>query len=266
MRLYILGISSYRDDIDNIDIKNELKKRYKLETRRQNQFIHLGIYGAKKLKEEINISEYDELYITSGVGNIEVCQKATYAYNKNEFMTIYDFINMLGNTTSFYISKALNLKGKSIFQISDNFTFINSLVSIYASLYLSKKDAILGSIDLVSNPELIISKVLCVSENTELVSSVNYQKLSLRKENALGYIEFGINTYSLEEVKEIICTEKSKIVSSMMCENLEVIQDNKFFETMPSYYLNEAIRTKEDLIYIDYYENSYKTIKVINLL
>ena len=265
MKLYIQGTSSYRSDNYNIDIKSELKKKYKLETRRQNEFIHLGIYGAKKLQERINIAADDELYITSGVGNIEVFQKATFSHKKDEFMAIYDFINMLGNTTSFYISKSLNIKGKSIFQISDNFTFINSLISIYASLYSSKKDAILGSIDLVSNPELIIKKLLGISEDSKLISCVNYQKFSLNSEECIAELEFDSEVLTKEEVKTFLLRNRTKTIFSKRCENLDNSDEMVFCETMASAIINKHIKDGIDLVYVDCFNNKYKILK-LNLL
>ncbi|EDZ63072.1 hypothetical protein SMGD1_1379 [Sulfurimonas gotlandica GD1] len=265
MKLYITGISSYRSDENDIDIKNELKKKYKLDTRRQNDFIHLGIFGAKKLQDEVNINVNDELYITSGVGNIDVVQEATESIHKNEFMKIFDFINMLGNTTSYYISKSLNIKGKSLFQISDNFTFINSLISIYASLYSSKKNAILGSIDLVSEPDEIIKRILGVSEDCNLVSSVNYQKLSLSKEKAIAEIEFDTKIYSQDEIKTFLDENKTKVIFSSRCK--EFYKDNEiaFCETIASSIINKHINNRVNLVYIDFYDKKYKVLK-LNLL
>ena len=37
------------------DIKKELKQRYKLDTRRQDDFIHLAVFGAQRLKEKTTI-------------------------------------------------------------------------------------------------------------------------------------------------------------------------------------------------------------------
>jgi hypothetical protein len=266
MKLYVLNYSSYRSDIDNIDIKSELKKNYKLDTRRQNKFIHLGILGAKKLQERVDIAVDDELYITSGIGNIEIIQKAAKYDYEDDFMPIFDFINMLGNTTSYYISKALNIKGKSLFQISDNFTFINTLISIYASLYTSKKNAILGSIDLVSEPDEIIKRVLGVREECELTSSVNYQKLSLCSKDAIAEIEFDTQCYSLIEIEEILKVNNTTVYSSMRCSNLNSIKENKFFQTEISFTLNSAISLNKEMIYIDCFEENYKILRLKSLV
>lgn len=204
MKLYIKNYSSYRSDIDSIEIKKELKQRYKLDTRRQDDFIHLAVFGAQKLKEKTEINKDDELYVTSGVGNIDVLQRTDlYVYREKQFIKPFDFINMLGNTTSYYVASSLGVKGKNIFQISDNFTFINSLISIYASMSISNKDAILGSIDLVNEPDEVMKRVLGISEDTEVVSSVNYQKFSLLSENAIAEVEFDTKVYTSENIKYI---------------------------------------------------------------
>lgn len=263
MKLYIKNYSSYKSDIDNIEIKQELKQRYKLDTRRQDDFIHLAVYGAQKLKENIGINIDDELYITSGVGNIDVLQRTNrYVYEENQFIKPFDFINMLGNTTSYYVASSLGVKGKNIFQISDNFTFINSLISIYASILSSKKDAILGSIDLVNDPDEVIKRVLGIGEDTEVVSSVNYQKFSLSDENAIAQVEFDAKIYSLHEIRSLLHKYDAEAVLSMRCKELEGEKEDKFFETAASYAVNNAIGLNEDLIYIDCFEDKYKTLKL----
>lgn len=257
MKLYVKALSSYRGDLNEFDVKKELKQRYKRDTRRQDKFIHLALYGALQLKEKIDVRIDDELYVTSGVGNIVVFQKSNISVNENkDYLKPFDFINMLGNTTSYHVATALGMKGKNIFQISNNFTFINSLISIYASLSISKKEALLGSVDLATNPQSLIKRVLGLDENVEVLSAVNYQKLSLNKSNAIASIEFDTKIYSLEEVQEIVKKSKSNVIFS---------SKNDFFETMPSYYVNAAIESKEELFYIDRCNDKYKIVKVFIL-
>jgi hypothetical protein len=254
MRLYIKAISSYRGNLEDIDVKKELKKTYKLDTRRQDRFIHLALYGAMRLKEMCEVNADDELYITSGVGNMDIIQKSNeYVKIQKEILRPFDFINMLGNTTSYYVAKALEIRGKNLFQISNSFTFINSLISIYASLSISKKEAILGSVDLATKPQSLIKRVLGLSEEIEALSGVNYQKLSLDSDEAIACIEFDTEVYTLEEVKTL--SEKSKT-------EVMFAPKGEYFETMASYYVNAAIQNAQELIYIDSYDDKYKIIKV----
>ena len=266
MTLYIKNYSSYRDDLETVDVKKELKQKYKVDTRRQDKFIHLAVYGGQLLKEKVNICEDDELYVTSGVGNIDIIQKTnTYMYEENQTLKLFDFINLLGNTTSYYIASTLGIKGKSIFQISDNFTYINTLLSLYSSIKPSKKDAILCSIDLVSSPNEIMKRVLSVEENCRLVSSVNYQKFSLKENDAIAKLDFDIISYSYDEIEKILSKNDKKIVISNRCKNFDIQSDSVFFETMASSVVNNAIKNNENLIYIDYFDNKYKLLKVESL-
>lgn len=240
MKLYVKEFSSFIDD--GRDIKNELKLKYKLETRRQDKFIHLALYGGQLLKEKIEIKADDELYVTSGVGNADIVQKTnTYMYRDNQPLRLFDFINLLGNTTSYYIAKSLNIRGKNIFQISDNFTYTNTLVSAYASLLNSKKDAIICSIDLVSEPSEIIKRVMGVSKDVKVLSCVNYQKLSLEKHGAIAVIEFGLD-------EETTCKG-----------------EDKPHETYASYMVNQALRDGKELLHVEIFENRKRTIKVKSL-
>jgi len=241
MKLYIKEYSSFVAN-DNIDIKKELKQKYKLDTRRQDKFIHLAVYGGQLLKQKCEIKEDDELYVTSGVGNADIVQKTnTYMYKENKPLKLFDFINLLGNTTSYYVAKSLGMKGKNIFQISDNFTYVNTLISAYASLLSSKKDAIICSIDLVSMPSEIIKRVMGVEEECEVISSVNYQKLSLQSKGAIGEIEFGLDEKATHKTEE------------------------KPFETYTSHIINNALRDKKELLHVEVFGKRMRTIKVKSL-
>lgn len=266
MKLYIKNYSSYRSDRDSVEIKKVLKQKYRVDIRRQDEFIHLALYGAQLLKEKVAISEDDELYLTSGVGNIDVVQRTnTYIYEEKQPLKLFDFINLLGNTTSYYVAASLGISGKNIFQISDNFTYINSLVSLYASISNSQKDAILCAIDLVNTPDEVIKRVLGVDGSCEVLSSVNYQKFSLSSDDAMAELEFELKSYSLEEVKTLLASSKAEVLASMRCVNLELKKESKFFETMASFALNEAMKKSEDLIYVDCFEDRYKILKLKSL-
>lgn len=263
MKLFIQNFSSYVRDDEEIELKKILKQRYGLDTRRQDNFIHLALYGGMLLKEKIKIDEDDELYVTSGVGNIDIVQKTnTYMYEENQPLKLFDFINLLGNTTSYYIAKALGIKGKNIFQISDNFTYINTLVSVYASLMNSGKNAIICSIDLSSKPDEITKRVLEVSENQETTSSVNYQKLSICDKNAIAMVEFDAKCYSLDEVLADVKVSDENIAVSIRCKKINAKKPKKFFETIPSFEINKAIKNQKDMIYIDCFNDKYKILKL----
>jgi len=265
MRLYIKNYSSYRGDLEDIDIKKTLKQNYKYDTRRQDEFIHLAVYGAKLLKDKTQILKDDELYVTTGVGNVSIVHKTnTYIYEQNQPLKLFDFINLLGNTTSYYVASALGVEGKNIFQISNNFTYINTLISLYASINSSNKNAILCSIDLLSSPDEIIKRVLGVDESCKVVSGVNYQKFSLDAEDAMAYVEFDAKTYSLGEVKEAMMQTDAEVCFSNRCTKLDA-QNGAFFETMASYVINDAMSRAKDIIYIDCFEDKYKILKLKSL-
>jgi hypothetical protein len=225
MKLYLKAYSSFVDN-GEVDIKKELKQKYKLETRRQDKFIHLAVYGAQLLKQKIEIRNDDELYITSGIGDVDIVQKTnTYMYKDNQPLKLFDFINLLGNTTSYYVAKSLSLRGKNIFQISDNDTFKNTLISAYSSALNSKKDVIIGSVDLVSEPSEVIKRVLGVKKSIKVLSSVNFQKFSLDSKDAIAEVEFELDNKSTYK--------------------------DKPFETYDSYLLNCAVEDKKRVIKIE---------------
>lgn len=267
MKLYIKAFSSYRSDSEELDLKSELKKKYKVDVRRKDDFIYLAILGAQRLKEKIEINPNDELYITSALGNVDILQRTNQLVTvEKQFIRPFDFINMLGNTTSYYVATSLGVKDKNIFQISDNFTFLNSLISIYVSLKNSQKEAVFGSVDLVSSPNEVIQKVLGLKQNTKLVSSANYQKISFDEKEAIASIEFDAKTYSLDEIKEIISITDTRIISSSRCKDIDINLKEYLFETIGSNVLNESIENKVDTLFIECYEEKYKILKIKNLV
>ena len=254
MKLYIKNFSSYRDDLEQVDLKKELKSVYRLDTRRQDRFIHLGVYGAQLLKQKCDIEVDDELYVTSGIGNADIVQKTnTYMFEENQPLKLFDFINLLGNTTSYYIAKSLGVRGKNIFQISDNFTYLNSLIGIYASLKNSGKNAIICSIDLVNNPSEVTKRVLGVSKDIRVVSAVNYQKLSLKSDDALAEIEFDSKSFSHNQIKD-------RLEDAILIQRDEM--QEPYFETIVSYKLNEAIKNRDDRVIIESFQNRYRILKL----
>jgi hypothetical protein len=266
MKLYVKSYSSYRSDLEDINIKQVLKQKYKLDTRRQGPFIHLALYGAQLLKEKTVINADDELYVTSGYGDVDVVQRTnTYVNKEKQPVKLFDFINLLGNTTSYYVAKSLNISGKNIFQISDRFTYMNSLISLYASIKNSQKDAILCAIDLASTPDEVSKRVLGVEEDAEIVSSVNYQKFSLDEKDAIAEVEFDSRTYSLDEVEARVAKESGTVFRSLRCSESQKPKRPKLFETMASYALNQAMEKKEDMVYIDCFEKKYKILTLKSL-
>jgi len=263
MKLYVKATSSYRSDLEEISIKESLKKQYKVDVRRKDDFIHAGLLGALRLRDKCEIQRDDALYLTSGFGNINILAKMNeYILEQGEYIKLFDFINMLGNTTSFYVASELGIKAKSIFQISDNFTYFHTLITIYASLQREKKEVVLGSLDIASLDNEIIKRVAGIEENQEVLSSVNYQKLSLDAENALASIEFDTNFYTLEQVEEVLLENRKRVYCSVRCEAFGCEKESFYFETEASYIINRAIERGESLLYIDFYDNRYKILRV----
>ncbi len=266
MKLYVKATSSYRSDLVDIVIKKELKQNYKVDTRRKDDFIHAGLLGALRLREKIEISEDDELYLTSGVGNFNIMQTVyEEMITKRELMKLFDFINMLGNTTSFYVASELGIKAKSLFQISDNFTYFHSLINIFSSLQASKNEAVLGAIDIISEDENTMKRLLGVEQNVSCVSSVCYQKLSLNSTGALAEIEFDTLFFSLSEVQKIIKNESMRVICSLRCKDLEKEKPSVFFETFGASVVEDVIWRKEDTLFVECYDDKYKILKVRGL-
>jgi len=262
MRLYVHAISSYRSDREDLDIKKELKQKCKIDLRRKEEFIYAGLLGALRLQENGDIKRESELYLTSGFGNINILAKMNeYIVEKKEHIKLFDFINMLGNTTNFYVASELGIKGKSIFEISDNFTYFHTLISIYASILKNNNEVIIGAIDLASHNPEVMKRVAGVEESVNAVSSVMYQKVSLESKNALCALEFDTKFYSKSEIETLIEKENREVVFSMRCDT----ENNNYFETFASCVVNDMILKAQNCLYIECYEEKYKILKVTPL-
>jgi len=266
MELYIQAFSDYYANNENIELKKELKKSYKVDIRRKDNFIFAGMLAALRLKEKVSIAKSDELYLTSGYGNIDILAKMNnYVLEEKEPIKLFDFINILGNTTNFYIAKELGIEAKSIFQISDNFTYFNSLISIYASISTRNNDAVFGAIDIVPADQEVLKRVAGITNETPICTNVSFQKLSKNPKNALCKLEFDTQFYSLESIKEIIKKEDLTLRVSYRCNELNGQKGTCYFETEASSIVNNAILSKEPTLFIEAYENRYKILKITPL-
>ena len=262
MRLYVHAISSYRSDREILNIKKELKQKSKMDLRRKEEFIYAGLFGALRLQENCEIQRESELYLTSGFGNINILAKMNeYIVEKQEYIKLFDFINMLGNTTNFYVASELGIKGKSIFEISDNFTYFHTLISIYASILKNNNEVIIGAIDLASHNPEVMKRVGGVDESVNVVSSVMYQKVSFEAKNALCSLEFDSRFYTKSEIESLIENENREVIFSTRCDN----KNNEYFETFASYVVNDMILKAKNCLYIECYEEKYKILKITPL-
>jgi len=263
MKLYMKAASSYDRAEELAATKKELKQNYGVDSRRKDGFILASLLGALRLKDSIEIIESDELYLTSGFGNINVLIKTNdYVAEKKGNLKLFDFLNMLGNTTNYYVAQELGIKAKSIFQISDNFTYFHSLISIYASLSMSKNDAILGSIDVVSQDIEVLKRVAGVDEKSKVKSSVNFQKYSLNASNAICSIEFDTVFYTYDAIVQRLKNEESKIITSSRCDKLAYERVEFYYETAVNEAINEAIKHRENRVFVECYEGKYKCLKI----
>jgi len=130
----------------------------------------------------------------------------------------------------------------------------HTLASIRSSPKNSGKDAIICTIDLASNPDENIRRVLGIDENVKITSAVNYQKLSLDSDVAIAYIKFDIKSYGLAEVLKIAKESNGDIVSTLGCVKLKCKKDEKFFETIVSHEVNQAIKNRKNTIILDCFE------------
>jgi len=202
MKLFVQAYS-YQDNLPSQkELKTLLKKEYKIDTRRKDRFIYLALLGALKLQENTAIDTKSELYITSSLGNIDVVDSVynTMILNK-EIMALFDFINLLGNTTNFYVAKVLGLRGKSLYTISQKNNILNLLTTIKASLAQSGNEAVFGTIDALPKQLELAKRLSGVAKEETLQEEISFFQLSsTSNKHTLATLEFEQKNYTKEEV------------------------------------------------------------------
>lgn len=131
------------------EYKKELKELSKINLRRSSKFNILAVLGALRATKDLDLSENLGIYVASEYGPINDVYKIMDTVSDDEHIVMpFDFLNINSNNVSFYVSQALDAKGKNTLITSRYLSFEKALQLASFDLELDEaKDALIGGVD-----------------------------------------------------------------------------------------------------------------------
>lgn len=101
---------------DVADLKAELRRVVGKNIRRIDRFTQLALIGAHRCAGNIDLPERTNVYLGSGLGPYSTAARAlTTIFKAQEPLMPLDFINLVGNFSSFNVAKTLGIEGANLF-------------------------------------------------------------------------------------------------------------------------------------------------------
>lgn len=257
--------SKYKLINSNTNIKEyrkELKEISKINLRRSSKFNILAVLGALRTTKDINFGDNLGIYIASEYGPINDVYRIMQTINEeNNIVMPFDFLNVNSNNVSFYVSQALNAKGKNMLLTSQYLSFEKALQLAQFELEIDEiSDILIGAVD---------ESLLEIKNYKKYVSFANNQiskdgscwlYLNNDKSNSLGRItniqEFTSSKDLIENIKDtytkINLNQFAKNDKNIILKfNKEKIIDSKdFFGSEGALRLLELLEYKGKHLYI----------------
>lgn len=131
------------------EYRTQLKQISKINLRRSSKFNILAVIGAINCTKEINLSSNIGIYVSTEYGPISDVQNVLKTVSEdNHIVMPFDFLNINTNNVGFYVSQALNAKGKNMVLTSRYISFEKTL-SLAAFDFETKSvnDILIGGVD-----------------------------------------------------------------------------------------------------------------------
>ncbi|MGB6328168.1 MAG: hypothetical protein WBF48_04525, partial [Halarcobacter sp.] len=134
---------------ENIKVyKSLLKEISKINLRRSSKFNILAVLGALKCMKEKTYSDNMGIYLASEYGSITSVKNVLEQVSQDSIVMPFDFLNINSNNVSFYVSQALESKGKNMVLTSHDLSFEKALELALFDLEIDEvKDALIGNVD-----------------------------------------------------------------------------------------------------------------------
>lgn len=280
--IYIQKIASVNHlQPESVDVKALCREVSAKFVRRTDRFIQLGILGVAQIQQKQKIDENTALYLTSGQGNISVFKRlCDYRFIEKSPPKPVDFINSLSNTAGFYIAQFLELNSKNINIYHHGFAVEMALILADCDLTQNNEQQVLiGGVDQAFEPAEIAKRYLGLKPDVKLGEGSNWMLLSNSKENALASINVITQKMNADQLKHFVCniSKDTQIAFALRCPDTLIVElmtecslsrfcyetQVCFYETVVLFALNTFVQTeKGKLIYIDYFEDSFRLIEL----
>ncbi len=128
--------------------KSALKEISKINLRRSSKFNILAVLGALQCMDNKNFSDNMGIYVASEYGSITSVKTVLEQVSQNSIVMPFDFLNINSNNVSFYVSQALESKGKNMVLTSHDLSFEKAFELALFDLELNEvDDVLLGNVD-----------------------------------------------------------------------------------------------------------------------
>ncbi|NVJ54423.1 MAG: hypothetical protein HWD90_12085 [Campylobacteraceae bacterium] len=220
--------STYKLINSNTSVKEyrkELKEISKINLRRSSKFNILAVLGALRATKDINLGQNLGIYIASEYGPINDVYKLMQTINEeNNIVMPFDFLNVNSNNVSFYVSQALNAKGKNMLLTSQYLSFEKSLQLAQFELEIDEiSDILIGAVDESLDEVKDYEKYVSFGNNQASNDGSCWLYLNNDKSNSLGKItniqEFSSNKELIDSIKD----SYTKISFNQFAQNDETI-------------------------------------------
>lgn len=236
------------------EYRKELKTISSIDLRKSSKMNVMGVIGALKVLENQTYYNNLSIYISSEYGCMEDMIKVLNQVNDPDDMVMpFDFLNINGNNTAYFISKAIDTKGSNLTTTSKDFSFEKNLeIAINDNLLNKNEEFILGCLD---------ESLEAIPNYNEMIE--NLESKSINDGNCWFYIT-NEKEDSLAKIESLTFFENiSKLNSYLETINFDKVSLNQFAKK----HLNELSLNKE--LVIENSEDFFGTsssIEVINLI
>lgn len=229
--------------------KSALKEISKINLRRSSKFNILAILGALRCMNEKSISKNMGIYVASEYGSITSVKTVLEQVSQNSIVMPFDFLNINSNNVSFYVSQALESKGKNMVLTSHDLSFEKAFELALFDLELNEvDDVLLGNVD--ESLEEIENYNNYISNMEEYPSKdlSSWIYINKNKQDSLAKIELFENFSSVNEAKDLL-------------------QNLNFEEISLNQYANNNIKQldiNEEYIYS--HDNIHGSVNIVSML
>ena len=207
------------------EYRTQLKQISKINLRRSSKFNILAVIGAINCTKEINLSSNIGIYVSTEYGPISDVQNVLKTVSEdNHIVMPFDFLNINTNNVGFYVSQALNAKGKNMVLTSRYISFEKTL-SLAAFDFETKSvnDILIGGVDESLEDIENYDNYLKQSENLESKDGSCWFYANNKKENALAKITEVEEFNDINALKLSLKESYSKITLNQFAEKDEKV-------------------------------------------
>lgn len=207
------------------EYRTQLKQISKINLRRSSKFNILAVIGAINCTKEINLSSNIGIYVSTEYGPISDVQNVLKTVSEdNHIVMPFDFLNINTNNVGFYVSQALNAKGKNMVLTSRYISFEKTL-SLAAFDFETKSvnDILIGGVDESLEDIENYDNYLQQSENLESKDGSCWFYANNKKENALAKITEVEEFNDINALKLSLKESYSKITLNQFAEKDEKV-------------------------------------------